>query len=493
MTNNLMNLQLDLPHPLTPPFPERLSLDSLGKVHFVGIGGAGMSAIARLMVQAGVSVSGSDRAESSVTDSLRELGIEIFTPQAAENVVNVDTVVVSTAIMADNPELVKARELGLRVLHRSEALAATMGTSEVVAVAGTHGKTTTSSMISVTLGALGADPSFAVGSTIAGYGTNAHLSSNQQGSWFVAEADESDGSFVRYRPQIAVVTNVEPDHIDFYGTADKVYEAFARFVASMPEDGVLIACIDDAGARDLASCTREAGYSVITYGEAEDAHVRLSETTSDGIVCSSHVTWDFMVGEQNVQGAGQLVLNVPGKHNQLNGLAAFICGVLAGYEAESSLKAVTQFQGTDRRFTLRGVVNDIRVFDDYAHHPTEVFRALEAGRTVAAGHNLYVLFQPHLFSRTQEFAQEFAQALSTADRSYVLDIYPARELPIEGVTSALITEAGFSEVHYAQPEEALEKMISQARPGDVIMTVGAGDVTAYGSELVERLSKRAKV
>ncbi|WP_188359385.1 UDP-N-acetylmuramate--L-alanine ligase [Rothia aerolata] len=488
----LMNTELDMPGPLNPPFPERLRMQDLGRVHFVGVGGAGMSAIARLMVQAGVSVSGSDRAESAAVEELRSLGVKVSVPQDAANIVDVDTVVVSTAIKEDNPELVRARELGLKVIHRSEALAATMHNSSVIAVAGTHGKTTTSSMISVMADALGYDPSFAVGSVVAGLDTNAKLSSADQ-PWFVAEADESDGSFVRYRPQIAVVTNVEPDHLDFYGTAEKVYEAFNRFVASMPEGGVLVTCADDDGAVALAQRALAAGVETVTYGESPDAHVRISATTSEGISCSSQLEWNFTVGEKTYTGAASLRLNVPGQHNQLNAAASFICGLLTGASPEAVLEALTHFRGTDRRFTLRGDVAGVKVFDDYAHHPTEVQKALEAGRTVADGHNLYVLFQPHLFSRTREFASEFARALSQADRAYVMDIYPARELPIEGVTSRLITDAGYSEVHYvATPQEAIQRIVDQAQPGDVIMTVGAGNVTEYGPQIVHQLAQLAE-
>lgn len=490
MSQTMMNLSIDLPAPLNPPFPQREKLEEMGHVHFIGIGGAGMSAIARLMLQAGMTVSGSDRSDSEALDSLRQLGATVYVPQAAENIRGAQTVVVSTAIKADNPEYAAALAAGLPIIHRSAALAATMRDSRAIAVAGTHGKTTTSSMVSVTLDGLNLKPSFAVGSVIAGFDTNAHLGAAGPESWFVAEADESDGSFVRYRPDIAVITNAEPDHIDFYETAERVFEAFNRFIASMQPGGVLVTCQDDAGAADLAQRARAAGIQVVTYGESAEADVRISATTSEGIVCSSRLEWDFAVAEASYRGESRLSLKVPGVHNQLNAAAAFICGLLAGGEAEATLEALGRFAGTDRRFTLRGEVEGIKVFDDYAHHPTEVARALEAGRTVAAGHNLYVLFQPHLFSRTKEFAREFAESLATADRSYVMDIYPARELPMEGVTSRLITEAGFSEVHYASAQEAVAQIVAQAQPGDVAMTVGAGNVTEFGPQLVEALKQR---
>lgn len=486
----LMNLEMVLPAPLNPPFPERHAMDALGHVHFIGIGGAGMSAIAALMLQAGVTVSGSDRAESSTVESLRAAGARVSVPQSAENIVDVDTVVISTAIREDNPELVAARAQGLPVLHRSEALAAVMGLSQVVAVAGTHGKSTTSSMISVMFDQLGRDPSFAVGTVIAGRGTNAHLGAQGPDSIFVAEADESDGSFVRYRPAIAVVTNVEPDHLDFYKTDERVFEAFNRFVGSLAPGGVLVTCADDPGAASLAARSRAAGVPVVTYGESEDADLHIREITSAGSSSSSTMEWAFECRGERFEGEQELVLKVPGIHNQLNAAAAFITALLTGAQGTDIAAALGEFVGADRRFTLRGEVAGVKVFDDYAHHPTEVFRALQTGRTVADGHNLYVIFQPHLFSRTREFAKEFAESLSMADRAYVLDIYPARELPIEGVTSKLITDAGFSEVRYATAESAIEDIVSCAQSGDIVMTVGAGDVTALGPRLLEALQIR---
>ncbi|MFC2764348.1 UDP-N-acetylmuramate--L-alanine ligase [Rothia sp. HMSC064D08] len=489
--SELMNLNMVLPEPLNPPFPARASLQELGRVHFVGIGGAGMSAIATLMLKAGIPVSGSDRAETATIQALREAGARVYTPQDAANIHDIDTVVISTAIHEDNPELIAARAQNLRVLHRSEALAAAMGASQVVAVAGTHGKSTTSSMIAVMLDKLGFHPSFAVGTVIAGYGSNARLGATGEGSWFVAEADESDGSFVRYQPAIAVVTNVEPDHLDFYETPERVYEAFNRFVASMTPGGVLVTCWDDEGARALAERARNAGIEVVTYGQSTEADLRVSRITSHGSESSATLRWSFECASKHYEGEQDAQLRVPGIHNQLNAAAAFITALLAGAQPEDAATALYGFVGADRRFTLRGDVAGIKVFDDYAHHPTEVFRALETGRTVADGHNLYVVFQPHLFSRTQEFAADFAQALSKADRSYVLDIYPARELPIEGVTSELITGAGFSEVHYASDAAAaIEDIAMCAVPGDIIMTVGAGDVTALGERILHELHAR---
>ena len=288
-----------------------------------------------------------------------------------------------------------------------------------------------------------------------------------------------------------MVTNIEPDHIDFYGTAERVYEAFNRFVASMVPDGMLITCADDAGAVSLAQRSRAAGLQVLTYGESEDADVRLSQITSHGSQSSSVLSWSFDLAGQHYSGEQELNLQVPGVHNQLNAAASFATALVAGARPADAASALGSFVGADRRFTLRGEIAGIKVFDDYAHHPTEVLCALQTGRTVAGGHNLYVVFQPHLFSRTKEFAQEFAQALSLADRAYVLDIYPAREEPIEGVTSELITGAGFSEVHYASDATvAIDDIVTCASAGDIVMTVGAGDVTALGERFLEALTSR---
>lgn len=487
----LMNPEMVLPAPLNPPFDPRPELDRLGRVHFVGIGGAGMSAVAALMARAGIAVSGSDRAPSATVERLQELGVKVSIPQDGANVADADTVVISTAIQEDNPELAAARARGIPVLHRSQALAAAMGDSRVIAVAGTHGKSTTSSMISMLFDAVGLEPSFAVGTAISGYGTNAHLGRTGADSWFIAEADESDGSFVRYLPKIAVVTNIEPDHIDFYGSAERVYEAFNRFVDSMSPDGILVACIDDAGSASLAARARQVGYTVVTYGQSQDADMRLEDITSHGSQSAAMLTWSFTVAGKEYSGEQTLHLQIPGVHNQLNAAAAFITALLAGADAPATAAALGEFLGADRRFTLRGEVAGVKVFDDYAHHPTEVLCALQTGRTVAGGHNLYVVFQPHLFSRTREFAHEFARALSMADRAYVLDIYPAREEPIAGVSSELITGAGYSEVHYApRQESAIDDIITCASSGDIVMTVGAGDVTALGGNILAALTTR---
>lgn len=449
------------------------SLDALGKVHFIGIGGVGMSAVARIMAARGVPVSGSDAKDLPVMRDLAAAGARIAVGYDAVNLGDAQTVVAGSAIRPDNPELAAARQAGLPVLHRSEALAATMGEDVVVTVAGTHGKSTTTSMVAVLLQGAGLDPTFAIGANVPALGVNA---AHGQSGIFVAEADESDGSFLNYRPRIAVVTNVEPDHLDHYGTAEAVYESFDRFTALLPADGVLIACADDAGALALAERTRARGNTrVLLYGTSEEADLALHD---DG---PGHVAVSGPAGRYG------LSLQVPGRHNALNAAAAFAVALELGVEPAAAAAALASFSGASRRFELKGAARGVRVFDDYAHHPTEVRAALTAARSVAGNHKVHVLFQPHLFSRTREFAREFAEALNLADTALVLDIYPAREDPIPGVTSQLIADHLGDGARLVSADDAVAALVDNASDGDIILTAGAGDVTSYGPLIVEAL------
>lgn len=452
-----------------------LRQDALGRVHFIGIGGVGMSAVARIMVARGVPVSGSDAKDLPVMADLAAAGARVAVGYAEANLGDAQTVVAGSAIRADNPELAAAKAAGLPVLHRSEALAATMADDLVVTVAGTHGKSTTTSMIAVLLQGAGMDPSFAIGANVPALGVNA---ANGTSKVFVAEADESDGSFLNYRPQIAVVTNVEPDHLDHYGTPEAVYESFDRFTALLPADGVLVACADDAGALALARRTRERGNTrVLLYGTAEEADIRLSDGGPGNVAVTT------------AAGEFPLSLQVPGRHNALNAAAAMAVALELGVAPEQAASALAGFSGASRRFEFKGEGRGVRVYDDYAHHPTEVRAALAAARSVAGDHKVHVLFQPHLFSRTREFAKDFADALNTADTALVLDIYPAREDPIPGVTSELIAgHLGAGGRLVAGGQTAVEALSAAAQPGDIILTAGAGDVTAYGPLIVESLS-----
>lgn len=449
------------------------SQQSLGRVHFIGIGGVGMSAVARIMVARGVPVSGSDAKDLPVMTELAAAGARIAVGYGAANIGDAQTVVAGSAIRSDNPELVAARAAGLPVLHRSEALTATMGEDLVVAVAGTHGKSTTTSMITVLLQGAGLDPSFAIGANVPALGVNA---AHGTSGVFVAEADESDGSFLNYRPRIAVVTNVEPDHLDFYGTPEAVYESFDRFTTLLPADGVLIACADDAGALALAERTAARGNTrVVLYGTSERSDLVLHDGGPGAVSVASPA------------GRFALELQVPGRHNALNAAAAFAVALELGVEPSAAARALAHFSGASRRFELKGEARGVRVFDDYAHHPTEVTAALTAARSVAGGHRVHVLFQPHLFSRTREFAKEFADALNLADTALVLDIYPAREDPIPGVSSQLIAEHLAPGGRLVKPDTAVDALAAAAGSGDIILTVGAGDVTAFGPKIVQAL------
>lgn len=449
------------------------TLGSLGRVHFVGIGGVGMSAVARIMVARGVPVSGSDAKDLPVMAELAAAGARIAVGYAAANLGDAQTVVAGSAIRPDNPELVAARKAGLPVLHRSQALAATMGGDTVVTVAGTHGKSTTTSMVTILLQGAGLDPSFAIGADVPALGVNA---AHGTSGIFVAEADESDGSFLNYRPRIAVVTNVEPDHLDHYGTAEAVYESFDRFTGLLPADGLLVACADDAGALALAERTRKRGNTrVLLYGTSAEADLVLHDGGPGDTAVSTP------------SGRYPLALQVPGRHNALNAAAAFAVALELGVDPGAAAAALAHFSGASRRFELKGEARGVRVFDDYAHHPTEVRAALAAARSVAGGHKVHVLFQPHLFSRTREFAQEFADALNLADTALVLDIYPAREDPIPGVTSQLIADHLGGGGRLVTAADAVATLAAAAAEGDIVLTAGAGDVTAYGPQIVEAL------
>ncbi|WP_216699450.1 UDP-N-acetylmuramate--L-alanine ligase [Actinotalea ferrariae] len=441
-----------------------------------------MSTVAALLRARGVTVSGSDAKEGATTTALRAAGVRVHVGHAAAHVEDADTLVVSTAIRPTNPELVRARERGIPVLHRSQALAALMDDRRAVAVAGAHGKTTTSAMIGVTLLHAGLDPSWAIGGTVlttdglepaaadalagARHGT---------GDVLVAEADESDGSFLAYRPHVAVVTNIEPDHLDHYGTREAFEAAFVRFAGRVEPGGWLVACADDDGARRLAATAREAGVRVRTYGTAPDADVRVGPwtATADG-------------GSVSVTGPdGEVVgldLAVPGSHNALNAAGAWTAARLLGVAPDVAAAGLALFHGTGRRFEDRGSAHGVRVVDDYAHHPTEVAALLAAARPVAGNGRVVVLFQPHLYSRTRTFADEFAAALAAADVVVVTDVYAAREDPDPEVTGALLTDrlaaAGHPAASFvADRVEAARSAGRLARPGDLVLTVGAGDVT----------------
>lgn len=453
----------------------------LGAVHFIGIGGSGMSGIARIMVMNGVTVSGSDAKESAVVDVLRTLGARVEIGHSADNLGDADTLVISSAIRKDNPELVEAERKGLRILHRSGALASLMADKRAVAVAGTHGKTTTTSMTTVALQACGLDPSFVIGGVLSTTGTNAHLGT---GDVFVAEADESDGSFLLYEPTIGILTNVEADHLDYYGTPEKVTEAFVEFCAGIGADGgTVIACADDPGSLAVAEQARELGTSVILYGTSESADIRLRELRS-GLVS------EFILDVPGQAEPLPVTLRQPGTHNALNATAAIAVAHSLGADVAKAASGLGNYGGTRRRFEERGIAAGVRVIDDYAHHPTELRAVLSAARGVVTEEGrVWAIFQPHLYSRTMEFRAEFGEALGLADEVVVLDVFPAREDPVPGVTGALIADrVPHENVTFVESfNEAVPYVAARVRPGDLVLTLGAGDVTILGPELLTAL------
>lgn len=449
--------------------------------HFIGIGGAGMSGLAKILAVRGAKVSGSDSKESETVLALRALGAEVHVGHAAENVpAGTSSIVVSSAIRADNPELAAARERGIPVVHRSDALAALMGGRRALAVAGTHGKTTTTSMLAVSLGELGLDPSYAIGGDLDAPGSNAH---HGTGEIFVAEADESDRSFHKYAPEVAIVLNVELDHHANYASMDEIYESFETFVGRIVPGGTLVVSADHPGARELTA--RVAGrpeLNIVTVGAAEDADLRVVSVAARGMTSEVTVELD---GAELV-----FTVSVPGRHYAHNAVSALAAGIALGVPAADLAKAIGSYTGVRRRLQLKGEAAGVQVIDSYAHHPTEMAADLEAIREAADGRVL-VVFQPHLFSRTQQLAEEMGRALALADGSVVLDIYPAREDPIPGVTSELIIDAARragAEVTAEHSFAAAPALLAGlARPGDLVLTMGAGDVTNLGPEILAAL------
>ena len=468
------------------PVPdELLPADRLGRVHFVGIGGAGLSGIARIMLARGIPVSGSDAKESRVLDALRALGARCYVGHAASQVADADTLVVSTAVREDNPEVVEATARGLRLLPRSAALESVMQGRKVVAVAGTHGKTTTTSLLTVALQHCAADPSFAIGGELNESGSNAHDGS---GDVFVAEADESDGAFLVYSPFGALVTNVEADHLDNYGTEEAYHDAFTTFLDRIDPAGFLVACVDDDGAADLAQQARDKGLSVTGVGESPRADLRAEKLTFAGS------TSTFTVVDRGRR-LGDLTLQIPGRHYVLDALAALAAGLRLGFPFGDLRRGLEAFSGTRRRMELKGEVGGVRVYDSYAHHPNEIAGDLQAARSLAGDGRVVVAFQPHLVSRTKIFGPAMGEALGAADEVVVMDVYVAREDPEPGVDGGLVASHVPLDPAHVHFEPSWSKtpalLVERARPGDLVLTLGAGDVTLVGPEVLDLLAERA--
>ena len=449
----------------------------LGSVHFVGIGGSGMSGIARLFLASGHTVSGSDRSANHNTDELTALGATVSIGHSADNpgLSTADALVFTGALWPDNPEYLAAVARGIPVLHRSQALAWLINRSRLVAVAGAHGKTTSTGMIITALLELGADPSFVNGGVIQSLGLSSAFGT---GELFVVEADESDGSFLLYDTAVALITNVDADHLDHYGTHEAFDDAFVAFADQASE--LVVVSSDDPGA---VRVTQRLSHSrIVTFGEDAAADVRIHSIVTDGPV-SFTLHYD---------GADyEATLSVPGKHNALNAAGAFAVLVGLGFEPRAVLDGIVTFGGTERRFELHGVVRGVSVYDDYSHHPTEVAAALSAARSVVGEGRIIAVHQPHLYSRTQAMAGEFAHTYeSLADHTIVLDVFGAREDPVPGVTGALVSErfVDASRVDYLPDWQAAADRVGEiAREGDLVMTLSCGDVYRIVPQLLEAL------
>ncbi|KIP52416.1 UDP-N-acetylmuramate--L-alanine ligase [Leucobacter komagatae] len=452
---------------------------NLGRVHFVGIGGAGMSAIASMMHAAGVTVTGSDRGANYSTQALEQAGVRVAIGHAAENVGDADTLVVTGALSPDNPEYLRAVERGIPVLHRSQALAWLARSKRLVAVAGAHGKTTSTGMLATALRGLGQDPSFVNGSVIAGIGAASAAGSDDL---FVIEADESDKSFLIYDTQVALITNVDPEHLDFFGSRDNFMAAFEEFARGASE--LLVTSADDPGALEVLARLRGDGgvhAPVRTFGFDADADVRIVSVDTAG-----HAILELEIaGERFAEQLG-----VFGRYNAVNaaGVVAVLTGL--GFDAADSLRAVAAFTGTHRRFEPHGEPGGVRLFDDYAHHPTEVAALLESARSVAGAGKLIVVHQPHLYSRTRLFHREFAAAFAAADHTIVLEIDGVREAPDPTTTGEMVT-AAFADPSRASYidswDRATQAVVELTGPGDLVLVVGAGTVYKIVPQLAEAL------
>ncbi|MEO6864740.1 MAG: UDP-N-acetylmuramate--L-alanine ligase [Gemmatimonadaceae bacterium] len=448
-------------------------------VHFIGIAGAGMSALAELFARRGARVTGCDSNPDAARDDLARLGIEVWAGHRTEHIEGARAVVFTSAMGRDHPELAAARAAGIPVIRRAEALGAAVSSGDVVGIAGTHGKTTTTVMTTTALRAAGLEPTGIAGGRVAEWGGNMTFGSDRL---FVVEADEYDRSFLALDPAVAVVTNVEADHLDIYADLDDIRATFSRYIAHAP---AIVLCADDAGANSL---TLPATAEIIRYGLASpDARLIASNVRPDGGGSVFSVSYDG-------KPATEVRLRVPGVHNVRNALAALGSGIALGVEPARMLPGLEAFSGVERRFQRIADVAGISIVDDYAHHPTEIAATIEAARGAFPGRRLVVAFQPHLYTRTRDFATEFGLALSAADAIFLTELYPAREQPIAGVSSDLVESAiraAGGALAWRGERAALAEALSAAvRPGDVVLTVGAGDITHAARELWDRLAAR---
>lgn len=462
-----------------------MSEERIKQVHFIGVGGVGMSGIARVAHDQGMQVSGSDIKESRYTKQLREAGITVFIGQKAENIPEGNPVIViSTAILENNPELIEARRRGLEIWHRAQMLAHLGVGLDTLAVAGTHGKTTTSSMLASALDALGADPTFLIGGIVRAYGTNAHSGT---GDHYVVEADESDKSFTYLSPKAVLVTNIEADHLDHYKDLDEIYDKFHDFMGLVPEDGVIVACGEEPHVVEIA---RSEGRRMYTYGFSEGYDVRITSYEPNGI--GSRYTAVMPDGTQ-VEGT---IKQNPGRHNVLNATGVVTLLWALGFDAAKVAQALSGFAGVRRRFDLVGEVGGVTVVDDYAHHPTEIAATISAAAGLGYKH-VHVLFQPHRYSRAPLFTQvlhdEFGAAFDKADSVTFMDVYPAGEAPVPGVSgktflNVVLEHEGHPQADFvAHRVDVVPHLMDKLQPGDLVITMGAGDVTAMGPQIIDAL------
>jgi UDP-N-acetylmuramate--alanine ligase len=462
-------------------------LASLGRVHIMGIAGSGMSALARILVERGLHVTGCEARESITVAGLRALGATVHIGHSPGHLDDADSFIYTTAINPNHEEFAAARSSGKPVLRRAAALAAALEDKRCIAVAGTHGKTSTTSLLVVAAQACGADPSFAIGGNLYETGKNAHLGS---GPFAVVEADESDGSFLLTRPSAAVITNVEADHLENHGDLEGIFRAFEQFVDRIDPDGLVLICADDAGARRLGDYARATGRQVRIYGTTPDADVRVSDIAS-GTNAVEFTVRGAQIGERQVR-VGSLI----GAHMALNATAALVLAAHLGLDVDTAVRSWAGFGGVHRRFESHGEGGGVRVYDDYAHHPTEIAASLKAAKDSLAGSGrLIAVFQPGTYSRTQTFAREFADAMTIADIAVVMDIFPAREEPIPGVTGATISDLIAlppERVIYEPRYDAVPARIADvARAGDLVVTMGIGNVYLLCDEIRDACARRS--
>lgn len=456
-------------------------LAGLHHLHFVGIGGAGMSPLAKMMVEHGYEVTGSDRANSEVIEALTAKGAKItLDGQKAENVKGADAIVVSTAIPFDNPEVLAAQDLGIRKLHRSDINAALVNEYKGIAVAGSHGKTTTTSMIGVALDRAGVSPSVVVGGEVPDLGTNAKTGT---GDYLVSEADESDGSFLKLRPFISVVTNVEDDHMDHYGTMENIIKAFRTFIENTREGGWAVICLDNGNLREMAKSLET---KAITYAIDHPADYTAKNIETGG----TGISFDVYHGEGRL---GHVALNIPGRHNVLDALACISVGHSIGVPIEKLAAGLGDFHGAKRRFQTKGRVKGVWIVDDYAHHPTEIAATLKAAKETSPK-RLICVFQPHRYSRTKLLGDEFGRAFLSADVLFLTDVYAAGEAPIPGISGETIVRAvkeqtGREAVYVPEREKLAARLKDFVEEGDLLITMGAGDIYRTGEELAVLLQK----